>query len=236
MQKVIKNAAEMNYSIKVVQYQRYSKISFVVQSKEADYTADIATIFPCTFKTAAKQTCSHLVRLLISVFKIEKTNSVLAQIEISRESFSEFNDSLPDHLLQAVTQCTSKRRFPQKLKEHSKFNSEQIWYISFKKNGVASFCFGYMMLKQMKIGDLHLYVQGLLYLEKDGRVVETKLRFCLKRECVTNIKSSFNNITALDLNTVIKKDPLLAKLCKEQIANIELEGFKIQVIQRQFII
>ena len=101
MQKVIKNAAEMNYSIKVVQYQRYSKISFVVQSKEADYTADIATIFPCTFKTAAKQTCSHLVRLLISVFKIEKTNSVLAQIEISRESFNEFNDSLPDHLLQA---------------------------------------------------------------------------------------------------------------------------------------
>ena len=86
------------------------------------------------------------------------------------------------------------------------------------------------------MGDLHLYVQVLLYLEKDDRVVETKLRFCLTRERVTNIKSSFNNIKSLDLNTVIKKDPLLAKISKEQKANIELEGFKIQFIERQFII
>ena len=86
------------------------------------------------------------------------------------------------------------------------------------------------------MGDLHLYVQVLLYLEKDDRVVETKLRFCLTRECATNIKSSFNNIKSLDLNTVIKKDPLLAKISKEQKANIELEGFKIQFIERQFII
>lgn len=86
------------------------------------------------------------------------------------------------------------------------------------------------------MGDLHLYVQVLLYLEKDDRVVETKLRFCLTRESVTNIKSSFNNIKSLDLNTVTKKDPLLAKISKEQKANIELEGFKIQFIERQFII
>ena len=56
MQKVIKKAAEMNYSTKVVQYQRFSKITFVVQSKEVDYTADIAITFPCIFKTAAKKT------------------------------------------------------------------------------------------------------------------------------------------------------------------------------------
>lgn len=99
MQKVIKKAAEMNYSTKVVQYQRYSKITFVVQSKEVDYTADIAIAFPCTFKTAAKKTWSCLVWLLISVYKIEKTNSVLAQIETSCESFNEYNDLLPDHLL-----------------------------------------------------------------------------------------------------------------------------------------
>ena len=55
-------------------------------------------------------------------------------------------------------------------------------------------------------------------LEKEDRV-ETKLRFCFKRECVTKIISLFNNIVALDVNTVIKKDPLLGKLSKEQIAN-----------------
>ena len=36
------------------------------------------------------------------------------------------------------------------------------------------------MPKQIKIGDLHLYVQGLLYLEKDDLVVENKLRFLFK--------------------------------------------------------
>lgn len=56
-------------------------------------------------------------------------------------------------------------------------------------------------------------------LEKEDSVVETKLHFCFKRECVTKIISLFNNIMALDVNTVIKKDPLLGKLSKEQIAN-----------------
>ena len=102
----------MNFSNKVVRYQRYSsKISYVIQSKEINYTADIATSFICAccnFKAAAKKTCSHLVWLLIYVFKIEKTNSLLAQIEIIRESFNELNDSLSDHSLEAVTQCTSK--------------------------------------------------------------------------------------------------------------------------------
>ena len=99
------------------------------------------------------------MQLLIYVFKIEKTNNLLAQIEISQESFNKLNDSLPDFL--PVTQCTSKRRFPQKLKGHSKFNLEQIWYISLKKNGAESRCSGCMMPKQIKIGDLHL--QDYLY-------------------------------------------------------------------------
>ena len=71
-------------------------------------------------------------------------------------------------------------------------------------------------------------MSGLLYLEKDDRVVETKLRFGLKRECVININSASNNIMALELNILIKKDSLSGKLSKEQIANIELEGFKFK--------
>ena len=41
---------------------------------------------------------------------------------------------------------------------------------------------------------------------------------------------------ALDLNTVIKKDPLLGQLSKKEIANIKMEGFKNQGIQKQFVI
>ena len=164
MQKLIKKTTEMNCSTKVVQYQRHSsEISSVVQSKEINYTADIAASFTCTcgnFKTAAKKTCIRLVWLLIYVFKIKKTSSLLlAQIEISCKSFNELNYSLPDHLPEAVTQCTSKRRFLPKLKDHSNFNSKQIWYISLKKNGAASRCSGCMMPKQIEIGDFHLYAE-----------------------------------------------------------------------------
>ena len=102
----------------------------------------------------------------------------------------------------------------------------QIWYLSVKKSGAPSRCFGCMVRKQMKIGDLHLYVKGLLYLGKDDRVVETKLRFCLKKKCVTNINSSYNNIRPLNVDCAVKKNPLLGKLSKA-----ELEGFKNQGMQ-----
>ena len=88
-----------------------------------------------------------------------------------------------------------------------------------------------MVPKQIKVGDLPLYVKGLLYLEKDDRVVETKLRFYLKIKCGTNINSSYNNMRPLNLYCAVKKEPLLGKLSKEEVANVELEGFKIQRMQ-----
>ena len=73
-----------------------------------------------------------------------------------------------------------------------------------------------MRPKQLKIGDLHLYVQG----SRERRpCCLNKASFFFKRECVTKIINLLNSIMALDVNTVIKKDPLLGKLSKEQIAN-----------------
>ena len=89
-----------------------------------------------------------------------------------------------------------------------------------------------MVPKQIQIGDLNLYVKGLFYLEKDDRLVQAKLRFCLKTRCLKNINSSYNNIRLLSLNCAVKKNPLLGKLSKEEVANVELEGFKIQGMQR----
>ena len=45
--------------------------------------------------------------------------------------------------------------------------------------------------------DQHLYVEGLLYLEKDDKAVETKLRFCPANIYTTSITSSLNNIIPL---------------------------------------
>ena len=101
-----------------------------------------------------------------------KSNSVLVQIEISREIFDEMRESLPHELPESFTQWENGRTFSPKLKNHSRF---EIWYLSVTKSGAPRRCSGCMVPKQIKIGDLHLYVKGLLNLERDDRVVETKL-------------------------------------------------------------
>ena len=122
---------------------------------------------------------------------------------------------MPHQLPASVIQCESARKFSLKLKNHPRFEIKQIWYLLAKKSGVPSRCSGCIVPKQIKTGDLHLYVKGLLYLEKDDRVVETKLRFCLKRKCVTKIISSCKNIRLLNLDCEVKRDPLLVKLSEE---------------------
>ena len=80
-------------------------------------------------------------------------------------------ESLRHELAESVTQCENGRTFSPKLKNHPRFETEQIWYLFVKKSGAPSRCFGCMVPKQININDLHLHVKGLLYLEKYDRVV-----------------------------------------------------------------
>ena len=57
--------------------------------------------------------------------------------------------------------------------------------------------------------DLLFYVEGLFYLEKDDKVVETKLRFGLATSCTTNITRFMNNMGPL-VSTILT-DPSLKK-------------------------
>ena len=45
------------------------------------------------------------------------------------------------------------------------------------------------------------------------------------------MNSCYNNMRPLNLDCAVKKGPLLGKLSKEEVANVELEGFKIQGMQ-----
>lgn len=78
-----------------------------VNSKiETNYIAEIATRFTWNYKnikTTAKKRCSHLVWYLIYVFKSKKQTVYFPKIEVSRESFNELNDSLPNYLPEAVS-------------------------------------------------------------------------------------------------------------------------------------
>ena len=51
--------------------------------------------------------------------------------------------------------------------------------------------------KKLMPGDLPFYVEGLLYLEKDDKVDETKLRYYPPTSCTTNVTSSLNKIRLL---------------------------------------
>ena len=169
-QNVIAKADKMNQLTNVVQCQRRnSQITFVVQCKGQIFNVQIGTNFlcSCSLSTVAnRKTCCHIVWVLHYVFSVEKSNSVLTQIEVSREIFDEMRESLPHELPESVTQCENGRTFSAKLKNHPRFETEQIWYLSVKKSGAPSRCSSCMVPKQTEIGDLHLNVKGLLYLEK----------------------------------------------------------------------
>ena len=107
---VIEKADKMNQLTNVVQCQRSnSQIAFVNQCKGQIFNVQIGTnvLCSCSSSTVAnrKTSCCHIVWVLHYVFLVEKSNSVLAQIEISREIFDEMRASLPHDLPESVTQC-----------------------------------------------------------------------------------------------------------------------------------
>ena len=138
------------------------------------------------------------------------------------------NDSVEDSLL--TFRNTKERTYHQKLKDHPKFNEEQTWYLSRKARGKSARCSGCLEQGKISMGDLHLYVNGLLYLEKEDIVkIVKQMRFCINRNCVTNIRGIHNNIRPLQ-NMTVRKDPLLGRLTEEEKANIQIEGFTVQGI------
>ena len=89
-----------------------------------------------------------------------------------------------------------QRTIHPRLQGHPAYDKDQLWILS-RKSGRTSRCSGCLKKDCIKPKDLHLFVDGLLYLKDHDRVVETKLRFCPKRICVSVIKSNLNNIKSL---------------------------------------
>ena len=65
----------------------------------------------------------------------------------------------------------------------------------------------------------------LKYLQEDDRVVETTLRFCAKKNCVTNIKNSKISVRNLNTMIIIPAETLVLSEIERQ--NIMEEGFII---------
>ena len=98
---------------------------------------------------------------------------------------------------------------------HPKCDDEQTWVLQRKPGTKKSTCSGCLKKDQIDPGMLHLAVEGLLYIRKHNNVVQTVLRFCLSRKCVTDIRSKMNNIrnlTSMEIkeHESLTSDPLTA--------------------------
>ena len=95
---------------------------------------------------------------------------------------------------------------------------------AFRKNISRPSCRSVCLQTKKISGDLHNYVEGLLYLEKDDKVVETKLRICRAARCTTNMTSSLNNITPL-ADTIYIERSSLNEISQSELVRIKDQGF-----------
>ena len=116
----------------------------------------------------------------MNVYCLDKNDPRLEQVEFADDVFHDLvlktPSEIPEHL--KTFSSIKARVFCKQLEAHDKFNSEQEWFLTRKTIGKPARCSGCLKPDAIKITDLHRRVKDLLFLERDNRVVETKLRFC----------------------------------------------------------
>ena len=179
-----------------------------------------------------KPASTFIVWTLLNLFKIDESDQLLAQTNIGVAAFDRLVLSMPDIIPQELSQLrTNQRRFSEKLARHAKFNDPQIWYLARKSSTKPCRCSGCLLPRKILPGQLHFYVNGLLHVEKNDQVVETKLRFCLSRNCVTNICSRLNNVKSLTSDCLIFKDSSLNGLTPHELETIKDTALQIDDLE-----
>ena len=189
----------------------------------------IGNIFcTCTpTQRADRKICSHIVWTYLNLIKVEETNKLLAQIYLSDQGYKHVAEKCPDEIPQNLKSCVvnSARIYHVQLKSHSLFDAAQTWNLERKANSRSATCGGCLTKACIKEGDLHLSVEGLLFLSDQNRVVVTTIRFCLNSDCVTNIKSKFNNIR--ELNELKVHCSFKESLSGDEIEKLDEKGFSL---------
>ena len=207
---------------------------FKIIHKKTAYRVKIARDFHCncpSMTSARKTSCIHIVWVLTEAFGLENNDIKIAQLSIGESVLSDLLHDLPDELSQSLLEfrANSARPMHEKLKLHPKFNDDQVWYVARKSDMRPARCSGCMTPNAINKGTLHLYANGLLYIEKQDIVKAVpELRFCARRSCVTELKSSYNNIRPMPDGCVIKKDPLLDGLTGAEVSALRSENFTIE--------
>ena len=208
--KSLERAKHEKENIKVLSYQKHARnLTVELKAKYSSYSVEISSLpnCNCPFKqNRARETCKHLIWVLINLLGISEDNDMLQQIGFSENELKMLIDSvpvqIPPHIKHSETVCTTDR-YQEALRNHPGINREQEWFISRKSCGKPAKCAG-CFERKIVIGDLHIAVKGL-FVTDALKVVETTWRYCIDRSCVK--KSSRRSSIRPKLDGVIYMDP-----------------------------
>ena len=154
----------------------------------------------CTCKPSQRsdrKTCAHVLWVFLNLFGLSEDDPLLPQLRLERASLNALYDKCPDAIPANLGKClvkVTRRTLHPEIKKHPRCNEEQEWVVSRKRTNRNSSCAGCGTKNIIKPNDLYLRVSGLLYRENTGRVVAADHHFCVKKSCVTKIKTKLNNI------------------------------------------
>ena len=176
-----------------------------VKQGSCRYKITISNQLSCecsSLKIVNRITCEHIVWLLLDLCNISEGNQLLAQVDIGRTVLENLILKVPDEIPDSLTRIHSDRTYDNKLINQPLFQRDQVGHLCRKVSGSPCCCSGCFHPRCIQNNDLHLNVQSL-FLLKEQRVVDTKLRFCLSARCVNGISSSYNNIRPLGNKSVL---------------------------------
>ena len=212
--------------------EKLSDGSFVVKIEESGKIQKVEVgleiYCSCTKSHRAdRRTCIHIVWCFNKLCSVDLSSDMMAQVSLEEFELQSLTLALPSTIppLLAVCQQSNARVFNDLIKNHPKFDIINDWYVGIKRSQKPCRCGGCLVVGIIKCGDLHLFTKGILYLPKQNKVVETTMRFCVKRSCVQNITSSFTNIRPM-LETQLKRQPA-SQLTVDQQGRLQVEGFTV---------
>ena len=111
--------------------------------------------------------------------QVGKGNQLIAQVETGHAALIQMLSKVPTEIPHHLSTIDNEdRNYDQMLMQHPLFNRNQTCHLGCKPTGTPCRCSGCLHPRIVQSNDLHFYVQGLLFLPKEQKVVDTKLRFC----------------------------------------------------------
>ena len=182
---------------------------------------------------ANRKTCHHIVWVLLSLMEVGMGNQLIAQVEIGRAVLMQMLWKVPIEIPHHLSTIDHEdQNYDKMLMQHPSFNRNQTWYLGRKRTPTLCWCSGCLCPCIVQSNNLHFYMQGLLFLPKEQKLLIQSCG-CLSTRCTSGITTWNSNIKPLLNQEVFIDASLNAILSREkqfivrQGVNINLENLTI---------